>query len=94
MDRQHSRAAGSHEGVAALRAAVLAAAGELAAAGRAEEASLLEEAGELRSTPADEVLAMREALVRTREAWQHIHGAVAGEAAAALAAAKELSIRL
>ena len=60
----------------------------------APSASVLRRAAQLRTTPTDELLAMREALVRTRPDWDVPAVAGAGRAAKALRRAKRLAIEL
>jgi hypothetical protein len=80
--------------VSSLREIVRKVSLELRLRGRVASASQLEAAADLKSSPADEVLAMREAMVQTRPDWSAVGVAVAPEATRAMNEAKDLAIRL
>ena len=80
--------------VSALRSVTLAVAEELRSRHAPGSADLLADAAGARSDPRDEVLAMREALVRTRREWEQGDPGVRNLASGALRAAKTLAIDL
>ncbi len=81
------------ETVPEFREVVVSLADDLATRGLEAEAEILRRAGDVRSTPPDELLAMREALVVTRPIWEPLEDLRSG-ALAALGAAKRLAISL
>ncbi len=80
--------------VASLRETVRFISDRLRSRGRVDGAAVLDSAASIASSPHDELLAMREALVRTAPDWRSGEGDVAAIATRALAEAKRLAIRL
>jgi hypothetical protein len=80
--------------VSSLREVVRKVAVELRSRGLATSAVRLEVAADLKSSAAEEVLVMREAMVQTRSDWSGPGVTITGEATQAMNEAKELAIRL
>ena len=77
-----------------LRAIVRSVAAELRSKGRDTSADRLQSAADLDSSHAEQVLVMREAMIRTRSDWSALDVASRVRAAHALEAAKGLAIEL
>ncbi len=80
--------------VGTIRAVVRLVAADLLRKGATGHAGMLTEAADTTSVPADELLAMREALVRTRSGWMDAGSQTRDLAERALREAKRLAIDL
>lgn len=80
--------------VGSLRTIVTTVAVELRSKGRTASADRLQAAANLESSPAEEVLVMREAMVRTRSDWGTADVESRRVAARAIIAAKRLALEL
>ena len=80
--------------IAMLRSLTYLVAAELGAADAADAAETLTNAADTRSVPAEELLGLREALVRTRPDWAAVGPGTRDLAARALKEAKRLAIEL